>query len=124
VITPNANELALLTGLGIDDIDDAIEAGRSVATRLDTAVLVKGGHLGGADATDYLCRTSGVIALPGTRIPEGEHIHGTGCALATAIAAYLANGSELLEACSEAKRFVAELIGAPVLPGRGAPAVL
>lgn len=124
LITPNAGELAVLTGMGVADVEDAVEAGRSVAARLDTAVLVKGGHLGTADAADYLCRASGVIALPGERIPGGEGVHGTGCALATAIAAYLANGSELVEACHEAKRFVAELIGAPVHPGRGAPAVV
>jgi len=124
LITPNAAELALFTGMGVDDVDDAVEAGKSVAARLSTAVLVKGGHLGADDATDYLCRATGVIAIPGARIPDGEHVHGTGCALSTAIAAYLANGAELLEACQEAKRFVAELIGAPVRPGRGAPAVV
>lgn len=124
LITPNANELAILTGLSVADVDDAIEAGRSVAARLDTAVLVKGGHLGTVDAADYLCRPAGVIQLPGERIPGGEGVHGTGCALSTAIAAYLANGAELVEACLEAKRFVAELIGAPVKPGRGASAVV
>ncbi len=124
LITPNAHELALLTGMGVADVDDAIEAGKSVAARLKTAVLVKGGHLGAEDAADYLCRDNGVVELPGVRIPEGERVHGTGCALSTAIAAYLANGSELLEACTEAKRFVTELIGAPVRPGRGAAAVM
>lgn len=124
LITPNANELGLLTGMGVADVDDAVEAGRSVAARLSTAVLVKGGHLGAEDASDYLCRANGVVQLPGARIPDGEHVHGTGCALSTAIAAYLANGADLFEACTEAKRFVAELIGAPVRPGRGAAAVV
>ncbi len=124
LVTPNAAELALFTGMGVDDVEDAVEAGKAVAARLQTAVLVKGGHLGAANAADYLCRANGVVELPGTRIPEGEHVHGTGCALSTAIAAYLANGAELLEACQEAKRFVAELIGAPVRPGRGASAVV
>jgi hydroxymethylpyrimidine kinase/phosphomethylpyrimidine kinase len=129
LVTPNVAELAMITGLSVEDVDDAVEAGLSVAARLDTAVLVKGGHLGGADASDYLCRTpapgrQAVIALPGERIAGGEHVHGTGCALSTAIAAFLANGADLVEACGEAKRFVAELIGAPATPGRGAPAVV
>lgn len=124
VVTPNAAELGILTGMGVADVDDAIEAGRSVAARLHTAVLVKGGHLDADDASDYLCTVGNVIAIPGPRVPGGEHVHGTGCALSTAIAAYLANGAELLEACQEAKRFVAELIGAPVHPGRGSPAVV
>lgn len=124
LVTPNSNELALLTGLEVGDVEDAIEAGKSVAARLQTAVLVKGGHLGADDVADYLCRASGVIPIPGTRIAGGENVHGTGCSLSTAIAAYLANGADLVEACIEAKRFVAELIGAPVNPGRGASAVL
>ena len=124
LITPNANELALFTGMAVEDAEDAVEAGRSVATRLSTAVLVKGGHLGAEDSSDYLCRANGVVQIPGPRIPQGEQVHGTGCALSTAIAAYLANGAEMLEACQEAKRFVAELIGAPVRPGRGASAVM
>ncbi len=124
LITPNANELAIFTGMAVEDAEDAVEAGRAVATRLSTAVLVKGGHLGEDDASDYLCRPAGVIKIAGARIPKGENVHGTGCALSTAIAAYLANGSDLVEACHEAKRFVAELIGAPVSPGRGAPAVM
>jgi hydroxymethylpyrimidine/phosphomethylpyrimidine kinase len=124
LITPNASELAMFTGMAVDDLEDAVEAGRSVATRLETAVLVKGGHLGGPDSNDFLCRAAGVTELAGPRIEGGENVHGTGCALSTAIAAYLANGADLVEACQEAKRFVAELIGAPVTPGRGAAAVV
>ncbi len=73
---------------------------------------------------DYLCQASGVIEITGPRTPGGENVHGTGCALSTALAAHLALGSELVEACQEAKRFVAELISAPVAPGRGASAVV
>jgi hydroxymethylpyrimidine/phosphomethylpyrimidine kinase len=124
VITPNARELALLACADVRTIDEAIAAGQMLCERIRTSVLVKGGHLGGDDSIDYLCRPTGVIAIPGARIPGGEDVHGTGCALATAIAAHLALGSELVEACTEAKRFVAELIAAPVSPGRGAPAVV
>jgi hydroxymethylpyrimidine/phosphomethylpyrimidine kinase len=53
-----------------------------------------------------------------------EDVHGTGCALSTAIATYLAQGHELVEACRHAKELVARMIEEPVRPGRGAPAVL
>lgn len=124
LVTPNARELAMLACAEVRNIEQAIAAGRMLCERLQLAVLVKGGHLAGDDSADYLCRPSGVIEIPGVRIPGGEEVHGTGCALATAIAAHLALGAELVEACTEAKRFVAELISSPVMPGRGAPAVL
>lgn len=124
LITPNARELAMLACAEVRDVEQAIEAGKMLCAQWSIAVLVKGGHLGGPDSVDFLCRPSGVIEIPGERIPGGEDVHGTGCALATAIAAHLALGAELVEACTEAKRFVAELIATPVSPGRGAAAVV
>jgi len=124
LITPNTRELAMLACADVRNAEEAIAAGQMLCQRLETGVLVKGGHLGTDSSIDYLCRPTGVLALPGDRIPGGEDVHGTGCALATAIAANLATGADLVEACHEAKRFVAELIAAPVSPGRGAAAVV
>jgi hydroxymethylpyrimidine/phosphomethylpyrimidine kinase len=134
VLTPNAQELRFLTGAQIVSLAEATAAGRALAARLDTAVLVKGGHLdsraaGDADeSVDVLCRAhaggGGIEILRGPRIPDGEHVHGTGCALSSAIAAHLARGAELVDACRAAKDFVAARIGAPVKPGRGAAAVV
>lgn len=115
LVTPNLRELELLAGPG-----DAAAAGRALAARLDCAVLVTGGET----ALDRLCTTHDVVELAGTPIPGGEHVHGTGCALSTAIAAHLARGLELVEACRAAKQFVAERIASPARPGRGAPAVV
>ncbi len=124
IVTPNARELAFMTNLPVTDLASAEAAGRALASRLDCAVLVKGGHLATDESVDILLTPGGREELRAPRIPSGEHVHGTGCALSTAIAAHLANGADLVEACHEAKRFVAELIGAPVHPGRGAPAVV
>lgn len=126
LLTPNVQELTFLTGVKIDGLDDAIAAGRALARKLATAVLVKGGHLGDSDAAesvDVLCRPSGVDELRGRRVVGGEHVHGTGCALSSAIAAQLARGVELGEACRVAKEFVAVRIASPVRPGRGAAAI-
>ena len=115
LITPNARELAKLVGRPI------------------TAVLVKGGHLGtaespssraAAECIDALCRATGTVTLRAPRVPHGEEIHGTGCALSTAIATYISLDSELADACRQAKQFVAELIAHPTHPGRGAGAVV
>jgi hydroxymethylpyrimidine/phosphomethylpyrimidine kinase len=124
LITPNAGELARLTGAPITCVADAAAAGQALARRLATAVLVKGGHLGGAASIDVLCQAGGVEELRGPRIPDGEHVHGTGCALSSAIAAGLAHGETLIEACRSAKAYVARRIAAPARPGRGAPAIV
>jgi hydroxymethylpyrimidine/phosphomethylpyrimidine kinase len=99
-------------------------------------VLVKGGHLGGdepnesnessesGESIDLLCHAGGVEVLRGPRVRGGEHVHGTGCALSSAIAAYLARGTELVDACRAAKQFVAARIAAPTRPGRGAAAIV
>ncbi|HEY0478601.1 MAG TPA: bifunctional hydroxymethylpyrimidine kinase/phosphomethylpyrimidine kinase [Kofleriaceae bacterium] len=124
VLTPNAGELAELTGTAVADLAEAREAGRALAERLGLAVLVKGGHLGGDESVDLLCHAGGVEPLHGPRTPGGEHVHGTGCALSSALAAHLARGLALVDACRAAKAFVAARIAAPVSPGRGARAIV
>lgn len=135
LITPNAMEAALLTGLPVGSAEEVAAAARQLRQVCDCAVLVKGGHLGsprGPDAADLAesvdtllpARGDEVIELRGPRIPGGEHVHGTGCALSSAIAAQLALGAELVEACRRAKALVAAHIAAPVRVGRGAAAIL
>jgi hydroxymethylpyrimidine/phosphomethylpyrimidine kinase len=124
VLTPNASELAVFTGQPITSLADAIAAGTSLASRLASPVLVKGGHLSHDDAVDILCRPDGHTLLAGPRLPGAERIHGTGCALSSALATHLALGAPLLDACRAAKDFVAARLAAPVRPGRGAPAVI
>jgi hydroxymethylpyrimidine/phosphomethylpyrimidine kinase len=132
LLTPNASELAFVTGTAIESVADAILVGERLAERLRTAVLVKGGHLVGTEssneandeAIDVLCHADKVELLRGPRRPGGEHVHGTGCAVSSAIAAYLALGADLVEACRAAKAYVAARIASPARPGRGAAAVV
>ena len=124
IVTPNKHELFQLTGLPTGDQTMAEVAARELAKRLDCAVLVKGGHFTGAEAIDLLITATERNELRGPRIEGGEHVHGTGCALASAIATYLAHGRELVEACQLAKQYVAGLIEKPAQPGRGASAVV
>ena len=140
LLTPNALELAFLAGAPIVDLAAAIEAGRALAARLATAVLIKGGHFAATDpeeSIDVLCepgdggagrgegRGEGRIELlRGPRLVRGEHVHGTGCALSSAIATQLALGADLVSACRAAKAFVAARIAAPIHPGRGAAAIV
>lgn len=135
LITPNAGELAVLVGRPIGGPDDLAAAARELAAKLGAAVLAKGGHAGSggaaessaessAESIDVLVAGDLVERLVGPRVPGGEHVHGTGCALSTAIAAHLALGASLVEACRAAKALVAARIAAPVRPGRGAAAIV
>lgn len=125
LITPNLGELALLTGSAVEHRAGVIAAAQRLAERTGAAVLVKGGHATG-DADDVLVADANAepLVLPGARIPGGEDVHGTGCALSTAIAAYLARGLALADACREAKALVARHIATAVRPGRGAAAIV
>ena len=133
LLTPNAAELMVLAGKPIRSVADARAAGQALAAKLQCAVLAKGGHLGGADgdgseesreAIDVLCFADRAEELRLPRVPGGEHVHGTGCALSSAIATHLAHGVALVDACRAAKAYVAAKIAAPARPGRGAGTML
>jgi len=117
VLTPNAPEAAALTG--IDVIDDASQqaAGEALRAMGARAVLVKGGHIGGPRIVDVLITGDGVARFESPRI-ETPHTHGTGCTLASAIAAGLAQGMDLPSAVSRARDYVMAAIAAA--PGYGA----
>ena len=69
------------------------------------AVLLKGGHAAGPTALDILCDETGIHRFARPRL-DAPHGHGTGCTLAAAIAALLAQGVGLAEAVERAKRYV------------------
>jgi thiamine-phosphate diphosphorylase len=82
------------------------------------AVLVKGGHLSGAPATDVLVTKAGVKHYTGAWI-ETRNTHGTGCTYSAAVATWLARGLALEEAVGVSKRFVTAAIRAGLAVGRG-----
>jgi len=118
LVTPNAPEAAALTGHEVHSVATAREAARRLHALGPKAVLVKGGHLPGDDVIDVLYDGHHLHELRGPRIP-GPHTHGTGCTLASAIAAGLALGAGLEAAVIDARAYVAGAIAhAPGL-GRG-----
>lgn len=123
LITPNSEELGLLAGTAVANLSEAVEGAKVFAQIAQVAVLVKGGHLGTDESVDVLCHAGGIEYFTGPRL-QTTNVHGTGCALSSAIATHLALGMPLVEACRAAKEFVAERIAKPVTPGRGAPAAM
>ncbi|PWK64662.1 hydroxymethylpyrimidine/phosphomethylpyrimidine kinase [Aminobacter sp. AP02] len=106
LVTPNLPELALLTGLPL--ATDEAEIVRQSERLFDTgapAILVKGGHATGANATDLLLLPGREpIRFDASRIAVS--MRGTGCMLASAIAAHLAQYETLEISIGKAKRYV------------------
>ena len=82
------------------------------------AVLLKGGHLEGPVVVDLLGTAAGVVRYESPKI-DSRHTHGTGCTLASAVAAGLAQGMALPDAVARARAYVrAAILAAPGL-GQG-----
>ena len=121
VVTPNVHEAEHLTGVTIETTEDLEAAGKALLEHGPDAVLVKGGHLSGADeAVDVLVDGDASRRFAVPRI-DTTHTHGTGCTYASAIAAHLAKGRALESAVERAKRFVTGAIrhALPLGHGRG-----
>lgn len=89
VITPNIPELEVLTGRTLTSQDAALEAAQQFATDYATLVVVKGGHLTGSDAGNWLVDADGVVSHTATPRLETSNTHGTGCSLSAALATRL-----------------------------------
>jgi hydroxymethylpyrimidine/phosphomethylpyrimidine kinase len=117
VVTPNLPELAALTGRDVGH-SASVEAARSLLERGAGAVLAKGGHGKGATITDLLVTREGTARIEHERI-ETRNTHGTGCTLASALAAGMAQGLPIEAAARRAVAYVSAAIAhAPGL-GRG-----
>ena len=115
VVTPNLPEAEVLSGKAIGDVAAMRAAGERLLALGCRAVLVKGGHLSGETVTDMLVTADGTRVWESPRI-ETRHTHGTGCTLASAIAAGLAQGLDVEGAADRARAYVHRAIaGAPGL---------
>ena len=113
LVTPNTPELSALTGTEIEDAADALLAAQELLLQGPRAVLAKGGHLPGDRLTDWLVTPEGHAAFMSARV-ETVHTHGTGCALAAALACGLGQGLALEAAVVRARAFVMQgLLRAP-----------
>ena len=123
VVTPNLPEAELLLGHPVADrgaMDDACTELLASGAR---AVLLKGGHLqDGGDVIDLLADSTATHAIRHPRLALDAH--GTGCTLASAIAANLALGIDLLPACRQASDYVHRALLGGYRPGRGDVLVL
>jgi hydroxymethylpyrimidine/phosphomethylpyrimidine kinase len=118
LVTPNAPEAELITGLKITEEAHMYQAADRLLLMGQPAVLITGGHVGGETVVDLLRTADGLERrFEAPRWPESPH--GTGCAMASAIAAGLAHGFTLESAVERAHAFVHEAIERAVRLGRG-----
>jgi hydroxymethylpyrimidine/phosphomethylpyrimidine kinase len=116
LLTPNLPEAALLAGIAIASEAQMRQAAEILRSHGATAVLLKGGHLDSPDVVDLLATAQGIRAFRSPRL-HTRHTHGTGCSLASAVAAGLAQGMPLAAAVERAGRYVHRAIASA--PGYG-----
>jgi hydroxymethylpyrimidine/phosphomethylpyrimidine kinase len=117
VATPNLDEVAQLTGVRVESEEQLRPAAEAVLAYGPRWVLVKGGHLAG-DAVDLLTDGTHEHWLRAPR-HDNRHTHGTGCTLASALAAHLARGDSVPEAARAAKAYVTGAVEAGFALGAG-----
>ena len=116
VLTPNVPEAEVLAGIEITSVDDMRRAGEYLLDMGPKSVLIKGGHLTDDTLTDILLTQSEETLYSSPRL-KTVHTHGTGCTLASAIAAGIAQGLEIQIATERARKYVFEAIR--TAPGLG-----
>ncbi|WP_236796453.1 bifunctional hydroxymethylpyrimidine kinase/phosphomethylpyrimidine kinase [Amycolatopsis sp. GM8] len=110
VLTPNLDEVRLLTGVTVTGRADMHEAAVALHTLGPRYVLVKSGHLtDDPDCVDLLYDGKTFLELPGPRIAT-PHTHGAGDSMASALTAGLARGMAMPEAAEFAKWFVSNAV--------------
>ena len=115
IITPNLPEAEALVG----SAPEMKVLGEQLLRLGSQAILLKGGHQEGADSNDlYMDQSGQEIWLSSPRI-NSKNTHGTGCTLSAAIAAYLALGQSLIEACRLAKNYLSGALAAAQLSSVG-----
>lgn len=143
VVTPNLIEAEVFSGISITQPQQMVEAARAIQALGACAVLVKGGHLesfgsgeepvrlyvSGSEVVDHVFESGQAYDLLLTedgaefwlREPciETQNTHGTGCTLSSAIACYLAQGCELVEAVKRAKFYLTQALAHDLRLGSG-----
>lgn len=109
LVTPNAPEAEVLTSKAVETVDGQRRAAEQLLELGAHGALVKGGHVGGDVIVDVLQTTQGEWLFEGPRIATTS-THGTGCTLASACAAFIAQGEGLASSVEQARLYLAGAI--------------
>lgn len=122
LVTPNLDEAALLLDRPIATAEDMQATAQALLQLGARAVLLKGGHLPGDQVIDILLQRGGESHTMQAPRVHTRNLHGAGCTLSSAVAAFLAQGLPLRLAVEAAHSYVVDAIkeGAHVRTGQGA----
>jgi hydroxymethylpyrimidine/phosphomethylpyrimidine kinase len=110
VLTPNHHEAEEISGVKIDSLGSAKESAEAIFDLGAKNVIVKGGHFSESkEAVDVLYDGKNFHEISAPRI-NTKNTHGTGCTYASAIAAELTKGKNIIEAVKMAKLYLTEAI--------------
>ncbi|AYW47636.1 bifunctional hydroxymethylpyrimidine kinase/phosphomethylpyrimidine kinase [Tetragenococcus osmophilus] len=119
VLTPNLPEAEVLTGLKIKTKQEVKKAATTLQEMGAKNVIIKGGHLEGKEATDFvLMEDSSIFQLSAPRI-QSKNTHGTGDTFSSCITAELAKKKPFKEAVFTAKAFIQGAIEEQIIVGSG-----
>ncbi len=105
LVTPNLEEAAFLSNRSFAECDDEIAVqATTLRGQGARAALIKGGHSSDETCCDHLFDAVGYHRYCLPRLEQSKR--GTGCSLATALACNMAQGQEVREACSGAKKYL------------------
>lgn len=125
LVTPNIPEAECMCGFKIKNIAEAEKAAKTIYQSGVLNVLIKGGH---AELSSDMRKKNTIIDIlyngKSFEYIEDEYIptkntHGSGCTYASAIATFLAKGSQLKDAVRRARGFVTNSIKKSICPGKG-----
>lgn len=120
LLTPNIDEAAELSGMSVEQVRGDTEAVIRELLRAGVRnVLIKGGHLDGGEAVDILGTRTEYVMFSLPRVPHRNDVHGTGCALSSAIAGLLGKKLKLEDAVELSKQYVHAAIEGARTVGRG-----
>jgi hydroxymethylpyrimidine/phosphomethylpyrimidine kinase len=114
IITPNLPEAGVLLGSrAAESLKEMYRAAEKLRALMhgdhDRWVLLKGGHLSGAESTDLLHDGDRMIELRASRI-DTRNTHGTGCTLSAALATLLAGTQDVPQAARLAKTYLTQAL--------------
>jgi hydroxymethylpyrimidine/phosphomethylpyrimidine kinase len=119
LITPNLDEVGLLTGISVSDAASQRAAAEALLEFGSQWVLVKGGHMQGtSECVDLLSDGHEFISLSGPRY-ETENTHGGGDTMASAITSSLAKGASVPDAVAAGKKFIERCVAESYPLGAG-----
>lgn len=105
VITPNALEASILSGVKVSDLNSAKEAAKKIADLGVKYVVIKGGHLSLNKVIDILYYEEDFLFIEKERSHE-EAFHGLGCTFAASLTGFIAHGLNVVDAFKQASSFM------------------